>query len=377
MATEKPLCKYFANGVCSKGERCKNSHDRNVPTNDVCRYYRAGSCSYGRECRYDHIKPKSQLQSNVRTSSNFAGTSGSHRRVEGGNRAPKPIQLDAFLPAETSFNVNAPAFVPSWLKEAPSNYASAAGSVPTPKLRPLCPYFEIGDCPKSEEDCEFVHGILCETCFKACLHPDDPEQQQHHRAECVKQHEMNCEMAFIEQRSSDKRCGVCLEAIYEKNLRFGILEGCTHCFCLKCIRNWRKQQEFETDVIRSCPECRVHSNFVIPSVVWLEEPEEKKVMLDAYKENTAKKICRYYQGSQTGDGDGCPFGNKCWYRHQLPDGSIDPGKEPGSRRLPRLSQFIFANDDDDDADFGDHYEELTRLLRNLLNQGLLNETDFE
>lgn len=52
----------------------------------------------------------------------------------------------------------------------------------------------------------------------------------------------------------------------EKNERFGILEGCKHCFCLKCIRKWRGNQneQFEKEVIRSCPECRIQSNFVIP-----------------------------------------------------------------------------------------------------------------
>ncbi|CAJ0918534.1 unnamed protein product, partial [Mesorhabditis belari] len=348
MATEKPLCKYFANGVCSKGERCKNSHDRNVPTNDVCRYYRAGSCSYGRECRYDHIKPKSQLQSNVRTSSNFAGTSGSHRRVEGGNRAPKPIQLDAFLPAETSFNVNAPAFVPSWLKEAPSNYASAAGSVPTPKLRPLCPYFETGDCPKSEEDCEFVHGILCETCFKAYLYPDDPEQQQ--ISSCGMRETTRDESVKWPSMNSVVR----INAVVFAWKQFKHEKGCTHCFCLKCIRNWRKKQEFETDVTRSCPECRVHSNFVIPSVVWLEEPEEKKVRL-------AKRV----MGMAVRLGTNAGIVTYCLTVR------IDPGKEPGSRRLPRLSQsYLCQRDDDDDADFVHHYEELTRLLGIPLNQGL-------
>ncbi|VDK71431.1 unnamed protein product [Cylicostephanus goldi] len=49
-------------------------------------------------------------------------------------------------------------------------------------------------------------------------------------------------------------------------------------------------------------------------------------------------------------GEGCPFGNKCFYKHQLPDGSIDPGEAPHARRKPYLSDFIFRRYDSDDGE---------------------------
>lgn len=35
---------------------------------------------------------------------------------------------------------------------------------------------------------------------------------------------------------------------------------------------------------RSCPECRITSNFVIPSEYWVEEKEEKQKLIQKYKE---------------------------------------------------------------------------------------------
>jgi len=34
---------------------------------------------------------------------------------------------------------------------------------------------------------------------------------------------------------------------------------------------------------RSCPECRVVSEFVIPSVYWVEDQEEKDHLIDLFK----------------------------------------------------------------------------------------------
>lgn len=39
---------------------------------------------------------------------------------------------------------------------------------------------------------------------------------------------------------------------------------------------------FSTD--RSCPECRITSNFVIPSEFWVEDKEEKQKLIQTYKE---------------------------------------------------------------------------------------------
>merc|ERR1719318_553785 len=72
-------------------------------------------------------------------------------------------------------------------------------------------------------------------------------------------------------------CGICMEVVLEKegeNAKFGILPACSHCFCLPCISEWRKAK-FDEDIRKSCPECRVVQDFVIPSNIWVENPTSK------------------------------------------------------------------------------------------------------
>ncbi|ETN75070.1 zinc finger, C3HC4 type [Necator americanus] len=166
------------------------------------------------------------------------------------------------------------------------------------------------------------------------------------------------EQAFAEAKGVGKCCGICMENIMEKSLRFGILEGCRHCFCLDCIREWRRNQTFETEVVRSCPECRQHSNFVIPSILWVEEEEEKQILCEVYRNNMAQKQCKYYKIGTSAEG--CPFGNKCFYKHQLPDGSIDPGEAPHARRKPHLADFIFQRHGSGSDDGGEESDAASR-----------------
>lgn len=108
---------------------------------------------------------------------------------------------------------------------------------------------------------------------------------------------------------------------------------------------------------RACPECRVESNYVCPSLFWVDTKEEKESLLKDYKDalngqhckyfnrvNRSKSIlnsCHSYRSDQLtfihivlhlkGEGS-CPFGNKCFYKHALPSGElIDVGK-PQKRR---------------------------------------------
>ncbi|KAK6016204.1 hypothetical protein OSTOST_18316 [Ostertagia ostertagi] len=229
-------------------------HDRNMVRISRLLVCINGSCSYGTACRYDHVRPKKD-----------AGADAANGTVSAPKPSsiPKPVKLP-----KPGLNTDAAEFIPSWKRSAPGiSYAAAAGAIESEgALLPLCPYFEVGEC--TNEQCQFVHGLVCDMCSRACIHPYDEKQQKQHFAECLKQHELAMEQAFAEAKSIGKCCGICMENIMEKALRFGILEGCRHCFCLDCIREWRRNQTFETDVVRSCPECRQHSNFVIPSTLW-------------------------------------------------------------------------------------------------------------
>ncbi|XP_050069220.1 E3 ubiquitin-protein ligase makorin-2-like [Anopheles maculipalpis] len=194
-------------------------------------------------------------------------------------------------------------------------------------------YEKDGICPIA--DCVYLHGELCELCQQYCLDPRDKEQQRRHNADCIREHELEMEHAFAVQRSRDKSCGICLEVVMEKRAReqrFGILPNCKHTFCLGCIRTWRKANNFANKIKRSCPTCRVPSDFVCPSFVWVECGEEKKRLIENYKQACNNTDCMHFK---KGSGN-CPFGNKCFYRHALPSGElVDLGAPSRRRNLTR------------------------------------------
>jgi hypothetical protein len=81
-----------------------------------------------------------------------------------------------------------------------------------------------------------------------------------------------------DEKSCDKNeeidiptCGICFETAIDS---FGLLIGCDHAFCIECISLWRKEANLncsraEIEAKRGCPTCREHSDFVIPSNVYL------------------------------------------------------------------------------------------------------------
>ncbi|CAG9822556.1 unnamed protein product [Phaedon cochleariae] len=167
--------------------------------------------------------------------------------------------------------------------------------------------------------------------------------------------------------SGDKTCGICFDTILKKTVKmeqkFGILPNCNHCFCFTCIRKWRQSKEFDLDVSKACPECRIASDFVYPSNVWMETKDEKDRFIDFHKQRMKKLDCKYYR---KGKGK-CPFGNTCVYLHALPNGKVMDVGPPQPRRHRHfgniseadvLQQILFwINDEeidvDSDGDTGD------------------------
>ncbi|XP_063845141.1 E3 ubiquitin-protein ligase makorin-2-like [Scylla paramamosain] len=274
--------------------------------------------------------------------------------VSQGRQAPQPLLQDSRVPSW----VDAPEFVPKLAKEdilnsqpdistslAPTDYVSyaqvvGAGNKETSSTTScgsdgeLCPtYLMSGKCQLGEQ-CSYIHGLMCEVCQLACLHPFDEEQRRIHKEECTKLMEAEMEHSFAVARSKDKVCGICMDTVMERPLasqrRFGILPNCAHCFCLNCIRKWRQSKQFENKIIRSCPECRTQSDFVIPSRYWVDDKdkEEKDKLLLSYQQALSDKPCKYFK---QGEGQ-CPFGNKCFYLHALPDGTKKDVGPPRRRR---------------------------------------------
>ncbi|XP_058947041.2 probable E3 ubiquitin-protein ligase makorin-1 [Pocillopora verrucosa] len=339
--TKQILCRYYMHGVCREGENCQYSHDLKEKPSMVCKYYLQGSCSYGNSCRYDHVKPSS---GRIRT---YSG--------------PKPIPL---LPKND--DKREMVSLTKQKSKHPKNWADAAVFVPGQALKckgqelsdkqpgdtdsgtgtqsysaaaqcgvefvdelaneeaseTLCPFdATLGYCPFIEQ-CNYLHGLECEYCGNKCLHPFDLTQQQEHRQSCVESHEKDMQHSFAVQRSFGVTCGICLEEVKSKanpsEQRFGILTDCNHSFCLACIRHWRNTSQSKNKVVRMCPVCRKPSAFVTPSEVWIDDPVEKKKLIEDYKSALREKPCKYFaQGTRT-----CQFGASCFYKHAYPDGRV-------------------------------------------------------
>ncbi|CAG0914429.1 unnamed protein product [Notodromas monacha] len=299
---------------------------------------------------FDHVRPGNARNSQQHS----AGVSDRVRAPSSANVTPT-LHFSVLDPGGSTIRTSlswadAPEFVP--MSERPNavtdgrSYAQAAGSTKVSGYsdvghmagacaeEELCPFAIAGEC-RYGEACVYVHGLICDLCETPCLHPNDEDQRKRHRTECLKRHEEDMKHSFDIAKSIDKSCGICYDVILEKpgkkaDQRFGILSSCNHVFCISCIRKWRQQTEnvvVPTKTARACPACRVMSDFVIPSKIWVEEKEDKEALIRTYKEEMRKKNCKHFN---FGEG-GCPFGNKCFYRHETRSGAkVDVG--PPRRR---------------------------------------------
>ncbi|RID71299.1 hypothetical protein BRARA_C03243 [Brassica rapa] len=264
--SDRILCKFFVHGSCLKGENCEYSHDSKHHANNVCTFYQKGICSYGTRCRYEHVRTSQKRD-------------GDHH---------KALTLCYTHPRE----------------------------------HPICSFAAAGDCPRGSQ-CPHMHGDVCSTCGKKCLHPFRPEEREEHTKECEKKQK------HIEalKKSQEIECSVCLDRVLSKatpgERKFGLLTECHHPFCIQCIRNWRSSAPVSgmdvNSTLRACPICRKLSYFVVPSVVWYSSPEEKKEIIDVYKAKLRSIDCKHFN---FGNGS-CPFGGSCFYKHAYTDGNLE------------------------------------------------------
>ncbi|KAL4561822.1 hypothetical protein LXL04_033998 [Taraxacum kok-saghyz] len=333
------LCKFFAHGACLKGEHCEFSHDWKDPANNVCTFYQKGACAYGSRCRYDHVK---------------AG-----QRQASSSSSPYTYQY----PDSDSVSVSVSSPVTGELSATSIPYTSGAwgeGSGQTPldlltlndNGNPadivMCSFAANGNCPRGET-CPHLHGDVCPTCRKQCLHPFRPEEREEHKTGCERKHK------HLEalKHSQEIECSVCLERVLSKataaERKFGLLSECDHPFCISCIRNWRSSSPTSgmdvNSALRSCPICRKLSYFVIPSVIWYASKDEKQEIVDSYKARLRSIDCRHFD---FGNGT-CPFGTSCFYKHAYRDGRLEEvvlrhlGAEDGQTVIAkdiRLSDFL-------------------------------------
>ncbi|CAF3536817.1 unnamed protein product [Rotaria socialis] len=327
----RELCRYFLSNACRYGDKCFYSHDRSTAqVNNVCRYYLQGKCNYDNRCRYDHVRPKAQTSTNTFQFNSMH----SHLPIQHNiiTNQSYPVNNGVSLSYASICRVNNDNIESSHISQPISSLHNGTFS-----LQSLCPYAEKdGVCEALETGryCPYIHGDVCDLCEMPALHPTNEKQREQHRLECLQKHEAECEEAFAIQRSEDKKCGVCLETVWDRDRdkRFGILENCDHIFCLECIRKWRASSNYEHKVVKACPECRVKSDFITPTKYWPENEQAKQEVIKAYKENLQQIHCKFFKR-----GDGlCPFGSKCFYLH------VDKNGQPVQLGPPRRRQRMNA-----------------------------------
>ncbi|XP_059834069.1 probable E3 ubiquitin-protein ligase makorin-1 isoform X2 [Hypanus sabinus] len=365
--TKQVTCRYFMHGVCKEGNNCRYFHDLSASKPSlICKYFQKGCCSYGDRCRYDHVKPSKQGLSEFQSgptplapkdSATASATKLTPLTKLNGEMSTKTAVIEESKPSRTSSNledwVNAAEFIPGQpycgrtvptYQEARMEKLIIEESIEATQTveevkKQMCPYAALGEC-RYGVNCVYLHGDVCDMCGLQVLHPTDASQRSDHIKACIEAHEKDMELSFAIQRSKDIICGICMEVIYEKTnaseRRFGIMSNCSHTYCLNCIRKWRSAKQFENKIVKSCPECRITSNFVIPSEYWVEDKEEKQKLIKKYKEAMSNKACRYFdQGRGT-----CPFGVNCFYKHAYPDGRLE---EPQPQRKPIGSTGRYRN----------------------------------
>ncbi|KAL4645864.1 putative E3 ubiquitin-protein ligase makorin-1 [Arapaima gigas] len=358
-----PVCRQFVNGTCRFGSSCHFSHELPVvPLAQMCRYFQKGSCWFGERCRYQHVPQMDGAASGSRRGSVPAVTPSSWRgHAPLGRRGSEPSlpQLSrpqglgrrGSEPLQTSMLALQPAFECLTMDIAEEEEQGTGEMVPQPsELYVDQPRLQNHSFSASSPGTSFQHSPGATWSAASPVTPG-PTVARAGPAVSVEQQlqitrdtqplvsapsrENWCQQGAEQggaaapsssslpdeayKQSKDVTCGICMDKVYEKanihERRFGILPNCCHAFCLGCIVTWRKTKDFQEEVVKACPQCRVKSPFYIPSKYWVCDGEPKQILISAFKERTSKIRCSFYLRHGC-----CPFKSECIYRHELPNG---------------------------------------------------------
>lgn len=332
-----PPCKFYQSGHCSKGRYCEFTH---TDANDVavCRWYLQGECKRGSSCAYRHSKQQ-------------------------------PTKRN---PVAVAIPVNPPAPVP----------VPAPGPVPVKKAEPVDEYslWGFGDDEDRDQQGGYFYGAAGTKFEPRGGHTTatawgksrllSQEQQvsstslggiKQHRQHPYGQETNKEEELYLGMQEiwgglgeglfePELECGICLSE--PAHNAYGLLSHCTCVFCLKCIKNWRREKEMKQDTTRACPLCRATSYFIVPSYYTfaisgdsgnrsnhrtgtdLEElrsevqrclREAKDELVERHLASLKKRVCKFF--NETGE---CPHGSSCHFRH------IDPGGDEVEETKPRF-----------------------------------------
>ncbi|XP_005447207.2 probable E3 ubiquitin-protein ligase makorin-1 [Falco rusticolus] len=325
----RPPCRNFARGSCRWGQNCRFSHDRKSV--QICRYFQSGFCSYGECCSYQHIQddpvpvgtrhgpvPPGRWGSQPGSVPTAGGGGWGVARRSSAHPVPSVRHVPFKLPSaevkekEKDKNISAPDSAPRGAisrEFVPAGAQGASGSQPQ----------GLGLDPNSSDPREAVVETVTRT------DPAKVTMEPGAAAALVP-------TAVLRARSEAVVCGICMDRVYEKPLPeerlFGILPNCSHAYCVGCIRKWRRSRDFQSMVIKACPECRITSSYYIPNKYWVSDAEEKEKLIKTFKARTGKIRCKFFVQNS----GHCPFKSDCIYLHEV------PARQPLQRRQrwPRM-----------------------------------------
>jgi E3 ubiquitin-protein ligase makorin len=262
----------------------------------VCTFYQNGVCSYGSRCRYEHAEVSFEYPPPSTTAALAPSNSS---QISGSNGCPLCERHPDVIIQAQEMQRSGLAYVhrpgsrfdhEDYIQEDGNSLSStltAQNQAPHPLAHlPICSSAAAGTCPYGK-GCPQIHGDLCTTCGKQCLHPYRPSERGAHIKLCKR----NSNRLQTLKKSEEIECSVCLDRVLSKHTaaekRFGLLPECDHAFCITCIRKWRSSSVTSAmdidSTVKACPICRKVSYYVIPSATWYSSKEEKQDIIDGYK----------------------------------------------------------------------------------------------
>ena len=312
------LCRNYAlRGKCRFGNTCRYSHDlpddctswEDACSRMPCPHYQHGSCRYGPMCRLAHIDAVATNVGNNNDVEDGSGDSGGDdvnvvSSSSSDEYAHSQGQTTAATTATASRNIvqddeDEEEYMCGICFEPLGNTVSSA-AVAASAATPTCVVIDgdQGTSPPSPSSSSLPPAATTTAAAAATS-------------------------SSLHNTTENK--SVVLQPVQRK--KFGLLTGCTHVFCIDCIRHWRKEQKrvvsetpsymigedspSPSDRVRACPTCRVVSDFVVPSDKFCVG-QEKTDVIGAYQARLSVQKCKRFNGKF----GSCPFGRDCFYAHR-------------------------------------------------------------
>ncbi|XP_029974275.1 makorin, ring finger protein, 4 [Salarias fasciatus] len=361
-AGSQEICRLFMNGSCRFGSRCFFRHELPFPSSSqICRYFIKGQCWFGEQCRYRHVLQPEAYRAAADRRGSVPSVSSSSVPFSPDRRGSEPSVLQSEASRESRATSQTTATIIRPLPDsgpliANTNEGQAQetnlDSVQRSDVAQQGASQGTNEEPSSSDTVEDGAAVAA-----ASGSAEDAGAAAAAPASSAAQSKAEVAQAFL--RSKEVTCGICMDKVYEKpdsrDHVFGILPNCSHSYCLKCIRTWRKSKDFGPDLVKNCPQCRVSSAFYVPHKYWVEG-QEKDRLIAAFKQKFGKRRCHFY--SQHGY---CPFKAECLHRHDKPpahrltryteDEDDSESEDMGLFGFFIAMTFLSLDEDDDDFDW--------------------------